>query len=80
MGTMLSKRRLPHEQAKYTGREISRNAWVFDAPGTDKMHPHYFCAAADLLALFSGFECLKLEDREHEKPGTFHWHLTMERL
>lgn len=80
MGTMLSKRRLPHEQAKYAGREISRNAWVFDAPGTDKMHPHYFCAAADLLALFSGFECLKLEDREHEKPGTFHWHLTMERL
>lgn len=80
IGTMLSKRRLPHEQAKYSGREISRNAWVFEAPGTDKIHPHYFCAAVELLALFSGFECLKLEDREHEKPGSFHWHLTMEKL
>ena len=80
LGTMLSKRRLPHEQAKYSGKEISRNAWVFDAPGTDKVHPHYFCTAAELLALFSGFECLRLEDREHDKPGSWHWHLTMERL
>jgi 2-polyprenyl-3-methyl-5-hydroxy-6-metoxy-1,4-benzoquinol methylase len=80
LGTMLSKRRLPYEQAKYPGREISRNAWVFDAPGTDKIHPHYFCSAAELLALFSGFECLSLTDREHETPGSWHWHLTMERL
>lgn len=80
LGTMLSKRRLPFEQAKYPGREISRNAWVFDAPGTDKIHPHYFCSAAELLALFSGFETLWLEDREHDKPGSYHWHLKMERL
>lgn len=79
LGTMLSKRRLPFEQAKYPGREISRNAWVFDAPGTDKIHPHYFCNAAELLALFSGFETLWLEDREHDKPGSYHWHLKMER-
>lgn len=80
MGTMLSKRRLPYEQAKYEGREISRNAWVFDAPATDKIHPHYFCSAADLLALLSGFECVRLEDREHEKPGSYHWHVTFEKL
>lgn len=80
IGTMLSKRRLPHEQGLYSGREISRNTWVFDAPETDKVHPHYFCSAAELLSLFSGFECLRLEDREHEKPGSWHWHLTMERL
>lgn len=80
LGTMLSKRRLPHEQARYPGREISRNAWVFDAPGTDKVHPHYFCNAAELLALFSGFEVLNLRDQEHEKPGSWHWHLTLERL
>lgn len=80
MGTMLSKRRLPSECEKYAGREISRNAWVFDAPGTDKIHPHYFCNAAELLALFAGFETLWLEDREHEKPGSYHWHLIMERL
>lgn len=80
MGTMLSKRRLPFERELAEGREISRNAWVFDAPGTDKIHPHYFCNAAELLALFSGFEITWLEDREHEKPGSFHWHLIMERL
>jgi len=80
LGTMLSKRRLPFEQAKYPGREIGRNAWVFDAPGTDKIHPHYFCNAAELLALFSGFETLWLEDREHDTPGSYHWHLKMERL
>ena len=80
LGTMLSRRRLPHEQARYPGREISRNAWTFEAPGTDKIHPHYFCSAAELLALFSGFECLALADREHDSPGSWHWHLTMERL
>jgi SAM-dependent methyltransferase len=80
LGTMLSKRRLPSELAKYPGREISRNAWVFEAPGTDKIHPHYFCAASELLALFSGFEVLKLRDQEHEKPGSYHWHIVLERL
>lgn len=80
LGTMLSKRRLPHERAACQGREISRNAWVFDAPGTDKMHPHYFCSAAELIALFSGFEVLGLKDLEHETPGSFHWHMIMERL
>ena len=80
LGTMLSKRRLPHEQTKYAGREVGRNAWVFDAPGTDKIHPHYFCSAAELLGLFAGFEVLSLSDREHETQGSWHWHLTMERL
>lgn len=79
LGTMLSARRVPVERAKYQGREISRNTWVFDADG-DKRHPHYFCTAADLLALFAGFEVWSLEDREHEKPGSWHWHLVMERL
>ncbi|MEO0989358.1 MAG: class I SAM-dependent methyltransferase [Pseudomonadota bacterium] len=80
LGTMLSKRRLPHEQSESKGTEISRNTWVFDRPGTDKIHPHYFCSAAELLALFQGFEVLSLRDQEHEKPGSYHWHLTMERL
>ncbi|MHC0054586.1 class I SAM-dependent methyltransferase [Actibacterium sp. D379-3] len=80
LGTMLSARRLPHERAKAEGREISRNTWVFDSPDSDKNHPHYYCTAAELLALFSGFEVQWLEDREHEKPGSYHWHLIMERL
>ncbi|MEJ8561121.1 class I SAM-dependent methyltransferase [Yoonia sp. GPGPB17] len=80
LGTMLSKRRLPHEQAKHSGREISNNSWVFDAPGTDKIHPHFFCNAVELLTLFSGFEVLNLKDQEHDKPGSYHWHVTLERL
>jgi 2-polyprenyl-3-methyl-5-hydroxy-6-metoxy-1,4-benzoquinol methylase len=79
LGTMLSARRLPVERAKAPGREISRNTWVFEGEG-DKVHPHYFCNARDLLELFSAFEVFRLEDREHEKPGTWHWHLVLERL
>ena len=78
MGTMLSARRIPVERAKAAGREISRNTWVFDGPG-DKVHPHYFCNARDLLALFDGFEVLSLVDREHDSPGSWHWHLLAER-
>jgi ubiquinone/menaquinone biosynthesis C-methylase UbiE len=79
MGTMLSARRLPVEQAKAPGREVSRNTWVFDGPG-DKVHPHYFCNARDLLTLFSGFEVLSLRDQIHDSPGSWHWHLLAERL
>lgn len=79
LGTMLSARRLPVELARAKGAEISRNTWVFEGPG-DKVHPHYFCNAADLLMLFSGFEVLSLVDREHDSPGSWHWHLLAERL
>ena len=79
LGTMLSARRVPVEQAKAPGREISRNTWVFEGPG-DKIHPHYFCNGRDLLELFSAFEVCRLEDREHETPGSWHWHLVLERL
>ena len=79
MATMLSARRVPVEQAKASGREISRNTWVFDGPG-DKVHPHYFCTAPDLLSLLWGFEVFTLYDRPHEKPGSWHWHLLAERL
>ena len=79
LGTMLSARRVPIERAKAPGREISRNTWVFEGPG-DKMHPHYFCNGRDLLELFSAFEVCWLKDREHETPGSWHWHLVLERL
>ncbi len=78
IGTMLSARRVPVELARAPGREISRNTWVFDGPG-DKVHPHYFCAARDLLALFEGFEVLALRDQIHDTPGSWHWHLVAER-
>lgn len=79
LGTMLSARRVPVELAKTPGREISRNTWVFDGEG-DKVHPHYFCDGRDLLDLFAAFEVWRLEDREHETPGSWHWHLILERL
>lgn len=79
MATMLSARRLPVEQARAPGREISRNTWIFDGPG-DKVHPHYFCNAADLIALMPQFEIVTLFDRPHDKPGSWHWHLLAERL
>ena len=79
MATMLSARRLPVEQARAPGREISRNTWVFDGPG-DKMHPHYFCNAADLIALMPQFEIVTLFDRPHDKPGSWHWHFLAEKL
>lgn len=79
LGTMLSARRVPIELAKTPGREISRNTWVFEGTG-DKIHPHYFCNARDLLELFSAFEVCRLEDREHETPGSWHWHLVLEQL
>jgi hypothetical protein len=79
MATMLSLRRLPIEQAKAPGRELSPGTWVFEGDG-DKVHPHYFCNAARLVDLLAGFELWRLEDREHEKPGSWHWHLLAERL
>lgn len=79
LGTMLSARRIPVELAKTPGREISRNTWVFEGTG-DKVHPHYFCTGRDLLELFAAFEVFHLEDREHETPGSWHWHLVLERL
>lgn len=79
LGTMLSARRVPVELARAPGREISRNTWVFEGEG-DKIHPHYFCTGRDLLELFSAFEVCRLEDREHETPGSWHWHLVLERL
>lgn len=81
MGTMLSKRRLSHDAAAYGNqREISRNAFVHDGASGDKIHPHYYCNAAELTALFSGFELLRLEDRPHERPGSWHWHMIAEKL
>ena len=78
--TMLSKRRLWLDRKNLNGpREISNNTWVFDENNSDKIHPHYYCNAIEMLCLFQGFEVLWIEDREHETPGSWHWHLILER-
>ena len=80
MLTMLSKRRLRIDQEKLNSpKEISRNTWVFNDGRSDKRRPHYYCSAVEMLALFQGFEVKWMEDREHDKPGSWHWYLILER-
>ncbi len=74
-GTMLSKR-----NAKYgVGKQVAPSTFVIDGAEGDKIHPHFYCNAAELVTLFEDFELLSLFDREHEKAGTYHWHLLAER-
>jgi len=77
-GTMLSHRRLAALRAAHPGREVAPGAWVFDAEG-DKAHPHFFCDARTLLAIFAGFEPVSLQDTEVETPGKGHWRMILER-
>ena len=73
-GTMLSKR-----NANFgLGTEVAPDTFVRTGDD-DKGHPHFYCDARELCALFAGFEPLTLEDRLHRKPGSWHWHLLAER-
>ncbi len=74
-GTMLSKRNV----AFGVGREVARDTFVRDGDD-DRGHPHYYCNASELCALYGGFEPLRLEDREHARPGSWHWHVLADRL
>jgi SAM-dependent methyltransferase len=74
-GTMLSKR----DTTRLKGREIAPDTFVWDGE-SDKDHPHFYCSAAELVGLFQGFEIASLLDREHHRPGSWHWHLVAERL
>ncbi|MCV0424975.1 MAG: class I SAM-dependent methyltransferase [Roseibium sp.] len=73
-GTMLSKRNSNFG----IGEEIAPDTWVRDGDD-DKDHPHFYCSAAELVDLFEGFDLCSLHDREHRKPGSWHWHMTAER-
>ncbi len=80
-GTLLSKR----NHGFGMGTEIAPNTFVRDADtlediDSDKIHPHFYCNAAELVALLEGFELYALEDREQSYEGHWHWHLTAERL
>ncbi len=73
-GTMLSKR-----NARYgEGREVAPNTFVQDDSDGDKDHPHFYCNAAELVAVFERFEVLALEDHEQKGPGTWHWYVVAE--
>jgi SAM-dependent methyltransferase len=77
-GTMLSKRNAGYG----IGTEVAPNTFTRDAgdgDDADKVHPHFYCNAAELVALLDGFELMSLADKEHSKPGSWHWHFTAER-
>jgi SAM-dependent methyltransferase len=73
-GTMLSKR-----NANFgIGTEVDKDTFIKQGE-SDKSHPHFYCNGRELLELFSGFEPLSISDKLHSKPGSWHWHLTLER-
>ncbi len=72
-GTMLSKRNSNYGK----GDQVAFGTFVNEHG--DKAHPHFYCNASELVALFRGFELLSLTDRPQESPGSWHWHLTAER-
>lgn len=78
-GTMLTKRNANFGR----GREVSPDTYVADADAADadgdKSHPHFYCDAQGLAALFSDFDIESLHAREHEKPGSWHWHMVARR-
>ena len=72
-GTMLSKR-----NAKFgIGEQVAPDTFL-KGDGNEEPHPHFYCNASELCALYEGFELLRLEDRVHAKPGSWHWHLLAE--
>ncbi|WP_119459002.1 class I SAM-dependent methyltransferase [Rhodospirillaceae bacterium SYSU D60014] len=75
LGTMLTKRNVNFGR----GREVGRGTFVIDGDN-DKGHPHFYCDAGELAALFAEFEVLSLKQVEHRRPGSWHWHLLAEKV
>jgi SAM-dependent methyltransferase len=74
-GTML-----PTRNSNYgLGREIAPGTFVVDG-AEERGHPHFYCDAAVLVSLFSGFELLSLTQSQQKKPGSWHWNIVAERL
>jgi tellurite methyltransferase len=73
--TMLSKR-----NAEYgLGVEVSPGTFVQPNGGDDKRYPHHYCDIHDVLDLHRGLDLLAAWDEPHAKPGSFHWHLLLEK-
>ncbi|WP_189130090.1 class I SAM-dependent methyltransferase [Wenjunlia tyrosinilytica] len=72
--TMLSKRNGEYGR----GNEVSPNTFCQPDAPDDKVHPHLYADAADLLRLHDGFRLVGATDAEHARPGSFHWHCVFE--
>lgn len=71
--TMLSDR---NDETR-TGQCISEGTYI--NPGfSDKAHPHYYCNEQQLRKHFGQFRIVELSEKEHARPGSFHWHLFIE--
>lgn len=78
LGPMLSAPRIPVERTASPGSAAPRDTRALAAPG-DKFHPRHRCNGHDLLERFTASGLWRLEDREREMPGTWQWHLALER-
>ena len=64
------------------GRTVAPDTFVVDTfvrdGAEERGHPHFYCDAATLVALFAGFELLSLKQQLQRKPGSWHWHIIAE--
>lgn len=72
--TMLSKRNAEYGR----GTEIAPNTFVQPGATDDKVHPHLYCDAADLVRLHSGLELLGCRDISQSSPDSYHWYCEFE--
>ena len=80
-GTMLPQRRIELLKNEYDCKEISKNTWIVNSDSeSDKAHPHYYCSANELTAIFKDFEFNWLTMKEHDTPNSWHWHFMIEKL
>jgi tellurite methyltransferase len=78
-GALYQGTKLPTRNINYgRGRTIAPGTFVVDG-AEDRGHPHFYCDATTLVALFAGFELLSLKQQQQRKPGSWHWHIIAER-
>jgi tellurite methyltransferase len=62
LGTMLPTRNINYGE----GRTVAPDTFVRDR-AEERGHPHFYCDAATLVALFAGFELLSLKQQQQRK-------------
>ncbi|MFE9660194.1 methyltransferase domain-containing protein [Streptomyces sp. NPDC005955] len=72
--TMLSRRNHHHGR----GIEVGPGAFVQPEATDDKVHPHFYCDAAEMIAIHEPAALVRAHDEEHVAPGSFHWHCLFE--
>jgi tellurite methyltransferase len=73
LGTFLAKRNARFGE----GRLVATDTYVIDGE-EEKDHAHFYVDLFGLHRVLAGFHVLDLEQREHRKPGSWHWHVLAE--